>query len=274
MKKKPILALLLMASQVFQPVLAAEETIDRAGEEAAPASETTEASDAAPKFFLMGFILKAIASEIFSIFGKWAINKFAEGLAPHIPANSWLGPAKFVPVSGSDSGIPPSTISGEPIAAKGAENSTQAYHGLHIAIAVLDEEGKMLNLRPLNMGFKSGERFKLRVLSTFAGDLKIENINPKGVRKHIYPADEHLRIRLESGKEILIPAGPDEFFEFARTKGEEQLLITMRDPRADEKTMSHSKVYRQDEPYGSNFVQQVADKSFPAISESVKLIHY
>lgn len=232
------------------------------------------AGDAQPKFFLVGFILKAIASEVFSMFGKWAIQKMVSGTSLSIPLGTKFLPLNFVKKSADESVSPPSVVAGEPIAAKGMQSAPANYQGLHIAIAVLDPEGKTLQLRPLKQGFRSGERFKLRVLATFGGDMKIENINPHGVRKHIYPQDENLRIRLEEGKEALIPAGPDEYFEFARTTGEEQLVVTIRDPRADAKTASRARVYRLDEPYGSNFVQEVSDNTYAVISESVKLQHF
>lgn len=271
MKTRLLLVPFLIASLVFRPVWAEEGTGKKAKEEAESASESQEA---APKFFLVGMILKAIASEVFSTFGKWAISKLASGMSLSIPVGSWFGPANLVNKSASESGTPPPTVAGDPVAPKGMQNAPLGYQGVHIAIAVLDAEGKNLNLRPLNQGFRSGERFKLRAVATFTGNMKIENINPKGERKHIYPADEDLRIRLEAGKETLIPAGQDEFFEFTRTTGDEQLVITMRDPRANAMTMSRTKVYRQDEPYGSNFVQQVSGDTYPVISESVKLVHY
>lgn len=269
------LLMLLVVSLVFQPLYAAgggeEKTQGATGVEVKPAPEDPEV---APKFFLVGIILKAAASEVFSMFGKWAINKLAGGMSLSIPSGSWFGAPKFVDKSASEPGTPPPAVSGDPVAPKGMENAPSGYQGVHIAVAVLDAQGKNLNLRPLNQGFKSGERFKLRAIATFTGDMKIENINPRGERKHIYPPDENLRIRLEAGKEMLIPAGPDEFFEFARSTGDEQLVVTMRDPRADATTMSRSRVYRQDETYGSNFVQEVSGKTYAVISESVKLVHY
>lgn len=273
MKVRLLLVPFLIVSLIFQPVQAAgEKTAGEAkGEEVKPAPESPEV---APKFFLVGIILKAAASEVFSMFGKWAISKLAGGMSPSISSGSWFGAPKFVDKSASESGAPPPTVAGDPVAPKGMENAPSGYQGVHIAVAVLDAEGKNLNLRPLNQGFKSGERFKLRAIATFTGDMKIENINPKGERKHIYPADENLRIRLEAGKEMLIPAGQDEFFEFAQTTGDEQLVITMRDPRADATTMSRARVYRQDETYGSNFVQEVSGKTYAVISESVKLVHH
>lgn len=271
-KIRLLLVPFLIVSLVSQSVWAEEGAGKKAKEKAKPAAESTEA---VPKFFLVGMILKAVASEVFSMFGKWAIGKLTGGMSLSIPVESLLGGvANFVNKSASESGVAPPTVSGDPVAPKGMENAPSGYHGVHIAIAVLDAEGKNLNLRPLNEGFKSGERFKLRVVSTFTGDMKIENINPKGERKHIYPADEDMRIRLEGGKETLIPAGQDEFFEFTRTTGEEQLVITLRDPSANAMNMSRSKVYRQDEPYGSNFVQVASSGTYPVISEAVSLVHY
>lgn len=262
MKSRLLLVPFLIVSLVFHPVRA---------EDHEAASRDTEV---APKFFLLGMIMSAVASEVFSIFGKWAVSKLMEGAAPSIPAATQFSPARIVLKSAGESGEPAPAVSGNPVAPKGMELAKSNYHGVHFAIAVLDAERKNLDMRPLSQGFKSGERFKLRVVATFTGDMKIENINPRSERKHIYPADENMRARLEAGKETLIPAGPDEYFEFAKTTGEEQLVITMRDPRATASTMSRSEVHRKDETHGSNFVQEVTDDTYPVISESVKLMHF
>lgn len=233
-----------------------------------PAQNGEEAVE--PKFFLLG----AIASEVFSMFAKWAMSKLIDASSISIPANSWFGSLKLVDKSPGEGGTPPATVSGPPVSSKGIEDYRSNYQGVHFAIAVLDPEGKNLVMRPLNEGFKSGERFKLRVVSTFTGDMKIENINPKGERKLIYPPDDNLRVRLEAGREALIPAEPDSFFEFTRATGREQLIITLRDPRATEANMSHATVFRQDDKFGSNFVQEVPNNTYAVISESVDLRHF
>lgn len=171
------------------------------------------------------------------------------------------------------SGVEPTAEAAKPSIALRDEQAKLNYHGVHFALAVLEADGKHLALRPFNKGFKSGERFKLRVVATFNGCVQVENINPKWQRKQIYPAAPDQRIHLLAGAEILLPSGKDEYFEFTQTKGEEQLVVTVQDGRATEKNTAHSRVYRQDRDYGSNFIQESAFDTYPAITGSVKLRH-
>ena len=148
------------------------------------------------------------------------------------------------------------------------------YQGVHIAIVGTDDKGQITELRSVKAGFRTGERFKLRAISTFGGQLMIENINPKGERRQIYPGERGAVVVLQPGADTLLPLGRDEFFEFARTTGEEQLVISLRDPRAVGNAASSEKVYRKDEEYGSHFVQQVTKDSYPVISETIRLEHH
>jgi len=147
------------------------------------------------------------------------------------------------------------------------------YQGVHIAIVGIGPDGIPSGFRSLNDGFRTGERIKLRVVSTFGGLLVIDNINPRGERRQIYPAEPGSVVVLRSGGDALLPLGRGEFFEFARTVGVEELAISLRDARATGAAASRAGVYRRDESYGSNFVQEVAKDTFPAISESIRLVH-
>ena len=54
------------------------------------------------------------------------------------------------------------------------------YQGALIAIVGADQAGNVNDVRPVKAGFKTGERFKLRAVSTFGAHLVIENINARG----------------------------------------------------------------------------------------------
>src|SRR5512135_2637541 len=184
-----------------------------------------------------------IAQSLLTGFEKWLAPKLSHGFALEE-----LAAGKKTPVLIPASGVAPAALHDK--------RAQLSYHGVHFAVAVLEADGRHLALRPFNKGFRSGERFKLRVVSTFNGFVQVENINPKWERKQIFPAAPDRRVTLLAGEEILIPEGRDQYFEFAQTKGEEQLVVTVQDERATEKTVSHSRVYRQDRGYGSNFIQQ------------------
>lgn len=147
------------------------------------------------------------------------------------------------------------------------------YQGAYVAIVGADPAGNVSEVRPIKAGFKSGERFKLRAIATFGAHVMIENINAKGERRQIYPPEGTSVVVIQGGADTLLPLGAKEFFEFARTTGEEQLVISLRDPRAVGDAASRQKVFRKDEEGGTHFVQEVTKGTFPTISEAIKLEH-
>ena len=147
------------------------------------------------------------------------------------------------------------------------------YQGAYIAIVGADSAGNATEVRPAKAGFKTGERFKLRALSTFGAHVVIENINAKGERRQIYPPEGTSVVVIQGGADTLLPLDAKEFFEFARTTGEEQLVISLRDPRAVGDAASRQQVFRKDEESGTHFVQEVAKGAYPLISESIRLEH-
>jgi len=147
------------------------------------------------------------------------------------------------------------------------------YQGAYIAIVGADNAGNVGDARPAKAGFKTGERFKLRAVSTFGAHVVIENINAKGERRQIYPPEGTQVVVVQAGADTLLPLGAKEFFEFAKTAGEEQLVISLRDPRAVGDAASRQKVFRKDEESGTHFVQEVAKGTFPTISEAIRFDH-
>lgn len=158
----------------------------------------------------------------------------------------------------------------KPIEVQGGREN---YQGVHVALAGFDRQGNFTELRPVNAGFRSGDRIKLKVLPTFDGLLVIENITPRGERRQIYPPAASQAIQLKAGVEVLVPAARNQFFEFAGATGDEQLIITLRDPRAVGAAESKTEVSRQDSPEGSNFVQETPAGTYPVISQSLKFRH-
>ncbi len=260
-------------------------------------AQSDESPDLQPKFLpLWGIVIKYVAGEVFSMFSQWMVAKMNEKYGLNISSASNSAMAMDIarlaiehyrgsrdttggavieqnptlaPVALKDAQRP--TV-GQPAAPLKLSDGTANYEGIHLAIVGADRNGTITELRPVKAGFHTGERFKLRAISTFGGLLVIENINPRGERKQIYPAPGAV-IAIQPGSDTLLPLGSDEFFEFARTTGEEQLVISLRDPRAIGDAASKEKVYRKDEDYGSHFVQEVSKGKYAAITESIRLQH-
>jgi len=246
-----------------------------------------EGVEVEPKFIWGVLLLKFGAGEVFSNFAQWTWSKISG--KPSENKTMTAQAIDFLRGKGDTTGgafiarnvadptpgfreTPPITLErpSTPITiTEGAPN----YQGVHISIVGADRAGNITDLRPVKAGFKTGERFKLRAVSTFGGYLTIENINPKGERRQIYPAEGGAVVVLQPGADTLLPLGKDQFFEFARATGEEQLVITLRDPKARGDAISKYEVNRKDEEYGSNFVQQIDKDTYPVISQAIRLQH-
>ena len=168
---------------------------------------------------------------------------------------------------------PRDVVLGRPSKPLELQDKDANYQAVHVAIVVLDAQGKPAAVRSVKDGFRTGERFKLRVVSTFEGLVAIDNINPKGEQKRVYPDGNNV-VAIPLGREVLIPLAADEWFELNGSTGQEQLVVAVRDRRAFGEAASVNRVFRQDEKYGSNFVQEVSpNKTFPVITQSLTFEH-
>lgn len=263
----------------------------------ASAQQAEEAPDVQPKF-IWGILIKYVASEAFSMFSQWMVVKMNERYGTNISNASYsatamdIGKLALSYYRGSPDTTGGATISANPTATpvgmRDAQLTTSAaptaplkltdgsanYEGIHLAIVGADRQGRITELRPIKAGFRTGERFKVRAMSTYGGMLVIENINPRGERRQIYPGSTSQVVMLQAGADTLLPLGANEFFEFAKATGEEQLVITLRDPRAIGAAASKEKVHRKDEEYGTHFIQEATKGTYPVISETIRLEHH
>ena len=251
----------------------------------APAAQDgTQAPEVQPRFIwgiLINYAISRLGSMAFDMFASYLANKLTGGLVSNsgtltqgIVSNLISGSgARLIPrSSGAVAARGADIVVGTPDTPLKLDGGKENYQGAHVALMLANPD-KTYSVRPVSEGFKTGERFKLRIVSTFGGELTIENINPNGERRQIYPAGNDQVVSLEPGKETIIPLGEDQFFEFARATGREQLVVNLADPRAIGPAASTNKVFRQDQKYGSNFVQEVTPSTFPHISQAIDLQH-
>ena len=242
-----------------------------------------ENEDMQPKF-VWGLLLNVAVKFAGSLFMDWLQGKLTTQLTPEKLAQLFLNSltASILPLadaapkglSAKSAGAAENAVEGEattPLRVSG--NGEVNYQAVHVALIGFDADGKALGFRPLSAGFRTGERFKLRVLPTFDGLLVIDNINPRGQRAQIYPARASDVVKIKAGTEILIPLDKDQYFEFAGDSGDEQLVVTLRDPRAFGEASSRAPAFRRDEANGSNFVQETPPGTYPLIAQSLHLRH-
>lgn len=247
-----------------------------------PPAATTEGDEALqPKLFVWGILMNVAFKVAMQLFSSWMADKVTNNLTGNSLSRILLNSANSVVVSVKDDmpfamksmGAEENTIVGKATKPLKLENGRENYQGLHVAMVAFDQNLNPAGLRPVGSGFKTGERIKLKVLPTFDAFLVIENINPKGERVQIFPAKPTDALAIKAGLEILVPPAKDDFFEFAGVTGEEQLVITVRDKRAFGDAASKLEVSRKDDEYGSSFVQEVTEKTYPVIAQSIKLQH-
>jgi hypothetical protein len=181
--------------------------------------------------------------------------------------------AEASPFGSKSAGAPENTVAGEPNKTVTVDNGKENFQGVHVAVVGFNKTGEATGIQPVIAGFRTGDRVKLKVLPTFEGLMVIENINPKGERKQIYPPNGSDVVKLKAGLEVLLPLARNDYFEFAGATGDDQLVITIRDPRAFGGNESKAEANRKDEKTGSSFVQEVAPGTYPVISQSLKLKH-
>ena len=251
----------------------------------APASGAEQVE---PKF-VWGLLINIAVKFAMSAFQEWRSRKLTNDLSNPIDYQKLLlnaATAGFVStaggaVSGAVSnllgfksvGAPENTVADLPTKPLELQDGKPNYQGVHVALVGFDRAGAVKGVQPVTAGFRTGERFKLKVLPTFDALVVIDNINPQSVRKQIYPPSAEQAISLKAGVEVLLPLGANQFFEFTGATGDEQLVITLRDPRAFGGAESRVEVSRQDERDGSSFVQETAPGTYPVIAQSLKLRH-
>lgn len=248
------------------------------------AADTAQSEEVQPKF-IWGLVLNIAVKFAMNAFTEWRTRKQTNNLTDSIDymkllknsataglvstaGGAVVGALGFKSVGASENTV--ADLPTKPIEVKDGEPN---YQGLHVAIVGFDRAGQVIGLRPVTAGFRTGDRMKLKVLPTFDALLVIENINPRGARQQIYPPSASQAVALKAGVEVLLPLAADQFFEFAGATGDDQLVITVRDPRAYGDAESKVEVSRQDDAQGSSFVQEIRPGTYPVIAQSLKLRH-
>lgn len=273
-----LLAALILPAQAQAPTAATNAAASNVP--TLPASDD-EGSEMQPKF-IWGLIINIAFKFAMNAFTQWVSAKARSDLNNPVTFSNILAnsaKATVVSLAGGSMfgfkgvGAEENTVLGLQTKALQGEGGKENYQGVHVAVVGFDASGKPTGLQPVAAGFKSGDRIKLKILPTFDGLLVIDNINPQGKRQQIYPASNTQAIAVQSGVEIFVPLGRDEYFQFAGVQGDEQLVITLRDPRAVGDAASKAEVSRKDEAGGSSFVQELTPGTFPVIAQSLRFKH-
>lgn len=269
------------AARLAALLLATSFAVNALGQAPAPAAPAGD-EEVKPKF-IWGILLNIALKYAVSAFSSYLVGKLTEQITPaslsamllHSKSAAIVPLASVGPggLAAKSAGAPANAVAGEPTAPLRIENGRENYQAVHVALMNFDRAGNAHGFHPVTAGFNTGERFKLRVLPTFDGILVIDNINPRNERKQIYPPQADNVVQIKAGVEILIPLDTDQYFEFTGATGNEQLVVTVRDPRAFGAAAATAPVTRKDENNGSNFMQELAPGTFPVISQALLIQH-
>lgn len=270
-RKAALMALLVLPSVTLAGVAPGQEKTEPVSVEA-PGEESAQ-----PKF-IWGILIKFAASKAFEIFFQWTAEKMFQGMTPSLfmPRSAAVNPPGAAMLAPAPKGIvlmTPSVTDKAPDVPLVAGGGRENYQGAHLSLLVLQPDGQTLAVRPVSAGFVSGEKFRIRIGATFEGDLALDNIDPQGERKRLYPPSTEQVVKIRSGTPVILPLEPDSFFRFDEVAGEERLVISLRDPRAQGEAAAQTVVHRQENMQGTGLLQEVVPGKYAAIAESIALQH-
>lgn len=248
------------------------------GADAPSAKDESQVTEEPQPKFIWGILIKFAASKAFEIFSEWTYqNMLRNNMLPSVltPADvvSPPGAASIASAGGRWTPVVPNVTDSAPNAPLITESGKENFQGVHLALLVLQPDGQTFKVRPVSKGFNSGEKFRIRIGATFDGELSFDNINPKGKRERLYPANAEQVIKIRNSTPVILPLEKDSYFKFDDDVGEEKLIITLRDPRALGDAIAQNMVHRNEGEQGTGLLQEVAAGKYAAIAEAVAFQH-
>lgn len=145
------------------------------------------------------------------------------------------------------------------------------YQGVHMRQVVLDGRGQPRELRPMSAKPKAGERFKIRVTSTFdaVADVDLVSGSAWNLRRidQFYPPKGQ-SVALKAGETVDLPLSANEYFVMS-PPADERMVVSVRHAKALGAARSEQPAYRQDTRTGSNYLQLVLKGSYPVVEQLV-----
>lgn len=149
------------------------------------------------------------------------------------------------------------------------------YQGVNVRLLVLDASGRQVAVRALSAPPRAGDRFKIRVTTTFEAVSEVGLVLGEAFKSQrsgqLYPAAGQ-SVHMHAGETVDLPLDPGQFFVMG-SNANERLLLTVRHPRAQNANRSQQPAYRIDAGNGSNYLQLVPHGSLAAIEQVVSAAH-
>jgi hypothetical protein len=173
------------------------------------------------------------------------------------------------------------TIQGEPHIpvypkpANGLIDWTDAinHQGAQVALVLLDDQLRERELKPLGSQLKPGEKFKIRLTTTFTAlaTLARERDSSDATSLPVVPTKGDHVLQLQAGRSVDMPPGMREYLIAPSEKTKERLVLTLRHILATPTTASQQPVYRANTPTHSTLLQLTPPGRRAAIAQAVLL---
>lgn len=157
------------------------------------------------------------------------------------------------------------------------------YQGVQVSAVILNQTNQPVEIRPLNAPFRSGERFKLRLVSTFEALASVDAYRTMAAAPgtmatqawagQLYPPKADQVVKMRAGEMVQLPLSPAEYFTFDNQAGLDRLMLNVRHPQASGIQSNGQPVYRQDSAQGSTYMQLTPQGSYPALSQLLAFQH-
>ena len=147
---------------------------------------------------------------------------------------------------------------------------TLNYQGLYASYVLIDATGKQQAVVPLSTKVKTGQRFRIRLTSTFNGVAVVDQVLGTAFDAQrtgqVYP-ETGSSVELKAGQSTLLPVQPNQHFVVKGRSATERLVLQVRHAMANTQTRSDQPAYRQENKTGSSYLQLMPKGRYPTIEQ-------
>ena len=145
------------------------------------------------------------------------------------------------------------------------------YQGMHAAYLVRDRVSGRLEQRPLSSAPRPGDRFKIRLTTTFDAQVRVDSVFGQGWSLQrggtLYPASG-APVLARAAQAIDLPVERDHYFVVGEG-GAPRMLLSVRHEEADDSRRTRQPAYRRDQLNGTSYLQLAPTGTRPAIEQLI-----
>ncbi len=145
------------------------------------------------------------------------------------------------------------------------------YQGMHAAYLVRDRVSGRLEQRPLSSAPRPGDRFKIRLTTTFDAQVRVDTVFGQGWSLQrggmLYPASG-APVLARAAQAIDLPVERDHYFVVGEG-GAPRMLLSVRHEEADDSRRTRQPAYRRDQLNGTSYLQLAPTGTRPAIEQLI-----